>query len=570
MNSLDSDHSPALSVSLRSSTGLFHRRQFSDLKSMFVSSVKDGYVWMDFISIPQTCTCHDDEDYAKVIAMQQRAIGCIPAYVARTNNFWVCAPSGVQHEDGTVGDFGSWSSRGWCRMEETCFALANRGDGRPLMVTQPYGQRPRVRVLDSMDRLTVHAQRHSAVLTGRYTCCERGHVLTTADGHRVRTPCDKTALGPLLRSMYESQLMALQAAFAAPIETEFWEVLRPSVAENGPFFKHLLLRMARMQLLADSTDEVTEGQRPHGAEGMGPFYSKPLGDLTEIDLEEYLRTWGCTNVTVQREELPVLALREGHLTLLRYMVETCGMTLRIGPSPIGLTALMEASRTGMAQMVSYLIDRYGVDALEINRQTSSSGCCALSDAAMRGHLSIVDLLLAHGANVQARRTDGKTALHCAAENGYTHVVELLLRAGSSPHTEDRCGKTALELCELWDNKTRSLLARAEVQSTNVPTMVSGHHPRVQIVSPASNRSSRLDEFGTDLTVNPLQSLPLLATTRGSGGMRRTLSSLLDETVNVSAAPELSSPRDVEKDDGKSQSTCDMDRQLRSLADTDHP
>ena len=86
---------------------------------------------MDYVSIPQTRGCLNEEELRETAAAQRLAINSIPAYVARANNFWVCAPSGVRHEDGERCDYATWSSRGWCRMEECCLALNNCGDGRP-------------------------------------------------------------------------------------------------------------------------------------------------------------------------------------------------------------------------------------------------------------------------------------------------------------------------------------------------------------------------------------------------------------------------------------------------------
>jgi uncharacterized protein len=40
------------------------------------------------------------------------------------------------------------------------------------------------------------------------------------------------------------------------------------------------------------------------------------------------------------------------------------------------------------------------------------------------------LLVAHRANVNARRRDGMTALHAAAYRGHLKVIEALLRAGA--------------------------------------------------------------------------------------------------------------------------------------------
>ena len=449
-------------ASLRGPGSGVTRRRGNELQSAFAASVADGYVWMDYISIPQVISCSSKPAMDDVSKLQQHAISSIPTYVARANNFWVCAPSGVRHEDGGECDYSSWETRGWCRMEETCLALARHGDSRALMVTQPLDQPPRVQVHDSMDRFTVHSQEHSAVLTGSFTCCQRNHVVVATDGTELCIPCDKQALEPLLISMYETKLTELRTQFSTETMVEpFWDVLGPSMAKSSAFFKHMLLRMNRMHLLAKSVRRPDEEWQPTATVGMPPCYWKPLEALTVDDLEDYLYTWGTSDLEIQREELAAMAVREGHLTLLRYIVEVYGAPFPLGPNRIGLTPLQEASRSGVTQLVKYILDRFGPQAAMINHRSSSSWCGALSDAAMRGHVHVVRILLSNGADVHLPRTDGKTALHCAAEFGYHEVVQELLSFGANPLVVDGSGNRPLQLAKEWHHRARELLEAAE-------------------------------------------------------------------------------------------------------------
>lgn len=69
-----------------------------------------------------------------------------------------------------------------------------------------------------------------------------------------------------------------------------------------------------------------------------------------------------------------------------------------------------------------------------NPDRPHSGWTGLHTAAHRGHLDAVRLLLAHGADLNAREAGDNTyALHWAAAAGYTEVVRTLLDAGGDVH-----------------------------------------------------------------------------------------------------------------------------------------
>jgi len=67
----------------------------------------------------------------------------------------------------------------------------------------------------------------------------------------------------------------------------------------------------------------------------------------------------------------------------------------------------------------------------------------LLDQAWEGDAAVVELLLAAGADVDAKDEAGWTALHDAATRGYDDVVELLLVAGADVEAKSNTGWTAL-------------------------------------------------------------------------------------------------------------------------------
>lgn len=71
------------------------------------------------------------------------------------------------------------------------------------------------------------------------------------------------------------------------------------------------------------------------------------------------------------------------------------------------------------------------------------GTLPLHFAARRGAFDIVDQLMAHGANIDTQRDDGKTALMIAAAEGEGKDIAALLLRGANPDAADKNGDTAL-------------------------------------------------------------------------------------------------------------------------------
>lgn len=57
--------------------------------------------------------------------------------------------------------------------------------------------------------------------------------------------------------------------------------------------------------------------------------------------------------------------------------------------------------------------------------------------------SIIELLIAHGADPNARDDSGQTPLHAAAFEGELQAVKLLLQAGADPSIQDMTSETPL-------------------------------------------------------------------------------------------------------------------------------
>jgi ankyrin repeat protein len=124
----------------------------------------------------------------------------------------------------------------------------------------------------------------------------------------------------------------------------------------------------------------------------------------------------------------------------------------------GLTPLHCAAYQGHREIVEFLLAA-GVDVNaravrdpepnSISRENPTpddgfaTGVTPLHAAAVSGDPCVVEVLLAHGAKIQATNESGATPLHCAVQEAKLGVVELLIAKGADVNVEDRGGATPL-------------------------------------------------------------------------------------------------------------------------------
>ncbi|KAJ5540017.1 hypothetical protein N7513_008349 [Penicillium frequentans] len=107
---------------------------------------------------------------------------------------------------------------------------------------------------------------------------------------------------------------------------------------------------------------------------------------------------------------------------------------------IGMTALQIAAERLHIQVVDKIMAAQ-------SKLNASDGVAALHAAAVRGHMGMLEKLIAGGVdvNVVLEDSDGRSALQAAAAEGHTKVVERLIAANAKLDWKGKIGMTALQI-----------------------------------------------------------------------------------------------------------------------------
>ncbi|KAL2010712.1 hypothetical protein VTN00DRAFT_6519 [Thermoascus crustaceus] len=131
----------------------------------------------------------------------------------------------------------------------------------------------------------------------------------------------------------------------------------------------------------------------------------------------------------------------------------------------GLTPLILSAAFGRDALVQLLLEHKA----DHSAKTISYKSDPLQLASRGGHLKVVEMLLADGADVHSTRDDGTTALHMAASNGHDVIAELLLEHRADLEAKDSDGWTPLYYASNkgYDKIVKTLLEKGA--KVNEPT-----------------------------------------------------------------------------------------------------
>jgi ankyrin repeat protein len=111
-------------------------------------------------------------------------------------------------------------------------------------------------------------------------------------------------------------------------------------------------------------------------------------------------------------------------------------------SPDGFSSLHLAAFFGHAEIVKYLLEM-GADANTVANNRMK--VMPLHSAVAHNQLEISEILIVHGAEVNAKQEGGFVPLHAAAQSGNLEMARLLLKHGAEVNVKSNDGRTPLAL-----------------------------------------------------------------------------------------------------------------------------
>ena len=107
---------------------------------------------------------------------------------------------------------------------------------------------------------------------------------------------------------------------------------------------------------------------------------------------------------------------------------------------MGATPLHDAAWSGNREIALYLLE-HGAN---VKARHAEAGSQPLAYACIKNDIPMVELLLAHGADLRAADNSGETPLQLAVDRGYQPLAELLIAKGADVNLRDKAGSAPLD------------------------------------------------------------------------------------------------------------------------------
>lgn len=152
--------------------------------------------------------------------------------------------------------------------------------------------------------------------------------------------------------------------------------------------------------------------------------------------------------------MEILTLRKRHLDIFEAAASGASLELErilskdktqlVAYSNDGYTALDYACWFGRIEVARHLISK----GAQINSPSNNASKVTPLHAAVAGkHLEIAEMLIKHGANVNAKQQNDVTPMHSAAQNGQAAMIKLLIDNKADVHAKTSDGKTPSDLAK---------------------------------------------------------------------------------------------------------------------------
>lgn len=179
----------------------------------------------------------------------------------------------------------------------------------------------------------------------------------------------------------------------------------------------------------------------------------------------------------------VAATAGGHLECLELLLHApCGTPPGL-PLGLGQSLFWHAARYGRLDLVRFLLHKQKLP-IDINEQVGGATPrdSALSMAALRGNLQMVELLLGYGADpdlVPWHRSMGQNAIELAARGGHIDVLSVLLGTSKDEHSPARAFRAAARAAQV--RTLRWLMARCGEIASRETSKGNGQVGRLALV-----------------------------------------------------------------------------------------